>query len=627
MKRRFNLHQRIALYMQALGKCRRCGADLQAGWHGDHIQPWSRGGSTDVLNGQALCPTCNHKKGALMPGVQPWPAERALRDWQQEALETYMSANKQDFLMVATPGAGKTIAALAIAHALLRRGSVDQVVVVCPSDNLRTQWAAVADSFGVHLSPAWEPDTGYVTADFCGCVVTYQQVGRGPYHYRLLCQRRTLVILDEIHHAADQRAWGEAIRTAFLPAVYRLGISGTPFRSDNNPIPFVEYRDNKSIADYTYGYGHALRDNICRHVIFPSYDGLMEWLDGADLQRATFTDELSQEDAARRLVTALSWRGNWLREVLAEAHKTLLTVRQSGHPTAGGLVITMDKTHAERVGELLTRITGIAPVLVTSTDPDASEKINRFRDSSDTWIVAIRMVSEGVDIPRLRVGVYATHISTELFFRQAIGRVVRAIPDQEDQPAWFYVPRDPVFVGYIAEIKRERDHVLQEADDRDERERQERLNLGKSGLFMPYSAEARASDVFYDEQSFTVDEITEAQVYASEIGLGLIPSAQMALLVRKIKDSLDMPVAIGQVPVLAPVAPTPAPTKAKFERVKEKRARCNVLASKLDALRGLDYGTTHKLWVRMGNAMVKAATEEDLDRKLAWLKQELATDE
>lgn len=622
MPRRFSLRQRIALLLYTQGKCQQCGAELRPGWHGDHIQPWSQGGDTDVLNGQALCPQCNQKKGALMPGVQPWPVDRALRDWQQEALETYLSANKQDFLLVATPGAGKTIAALAIAHALLRRGSVDQVVVVCPSDNLRTQWATVADSVGIHLSPIWEPDSGYVTADFTGVVVTYQQVGRSAYPYRLLCRRRTLVILDETHHAADQRAWGDAIRTAFTPAVYRLGISGTPFRSDNNPIPFVEYQNNKSVADYTYGYGHALRDNVCRHVIFPSYDGQMEWLDGADLQRATFTDELSQEDAARRLITALSPRGNWLKEVLAEAHKTLLMVRQNGHPAAGGLVIAIDKAHAERVSELLFSITREMPILVTSSDPDASDKINRFKSGADTWIVAVRMVSEGVDIPRLRVGVYATNISTELFFRQAIGRVVRAISDQEDQPAWFYVPRDPIFVGYIAEIKRERDHVLQEANEQDEREQQERMSLGKTGLFMPYSAEALASDVFYDEQSFTVDEITEAQILASEIGL-FIPSAQMALLVRKIKDSQGIPDNDAPTPVA--IAPAPAiTTKAKFERVKEKRKRSTVLANKLDALRGVPFGTTNIDWIRRGNAQATKATEEDLDRKLAWLKQEMA---
>lgn len=80
----------------------RCGAALDPGWHGDHILPYIAGGETDVLNGQSLCPICNQKKGASM-SMQPWPADKVLRDWQQEALETYLSANKRDFLLVATP--------------------------------------------------------------------------------------------------------------------------------------------------------------------------------------------------------------------------------------------------------------------------------------------------------------------------------------------------------------------------------------------------------------------------------------------------------------------------------------------------------------------------------------------
>ncbi|MBR7503214.1 ATP-dependent helicase, partial [Mycobacterium tuberculosis] len=87
---------------------------------------------------------------------------------------------------------------------------------------------------------------------------------------------RTLVILDEVHHAGDALSWGDAVREAFGPAVRRLSLTGTPFRSDTSPIPFVTYAPDAegirtSVADYSYGYGRALKDSVVRPVLFLAY--------------------------------------------------------------------------------------------------------------------------------------------------------------------------------------------------------------------------------------------------------------------------------------------------------------------------------------------------------------------
>ena len=87
------------------------------------------------------------------------------------------------------------------------------------------------------------------------------------------------------------------------------------------------------------------------------------------------------------------------------------------HAEAGGLVICIDADHAKAVAALLRQITHTEPTVALSEDRDSSDRIAAFRDSTDPWIVAVRMVSEGVDIPRLRVGVFATTTTTELFFR------------------------------------------------------------------------------------------------------------------------------------------------------------------------------------------------------------------
>ena len=75
-------------------------------------------------------------------------------------------------------------------------------------------------------------------------------------------------------------------------------------------------------------------------------------------------------------------------------------------------MVAMDQEHAQGVAELLRHRAGVSPIVATSDDPTASERIARFSEGTQPWIVAVRMVSEGVDIPRLRVGVYATTTTT-----------------------------------------------------------------------------------------------------------------------------------------------------------------------------------------------------------------------
>ena len=197
----------------------------------------------------------------------------------------------------------------------------------------------------------------------------------------------------------------------------------------------------------------------------------MEWV-GADGQfhAHDFDDELDRARANQRLRTALSPDGQWLGSVLEDAHRKLVEIRRA-HPDAGGLVICMDVEHARAIADLLERRWRVRPTIATSDDPMASARIARFAAGSDPWIVAVRMVSEGVDIPRLRVGVFATNTTTELFFRQALGRLVRWTRGLRTQRAWMYIPDDPRLRRLADGIAEQRRHSLwkrrrpEDADD------------------------------------------------------------------------------------------------------------------------------------------------------------------
>ncbi len=398
------------------------------------------------------------------PARAAWGTAPSLRAWQAEAIGRYFETSPRDFLTVATPGAGKTTFALTIAAELLSRRVIDKITVVAPTEHLKTQWAEAAARIGIPIDPAYSGGKGRTSTDFVGIALTYAGVATNPLAHRIRTERfNTLVILDEIHHAGDALSWGEAVREAFEPARRRLALTGTPFRSDVNPIPFVTYapdRDGvpRSAADFTYGYGHALQDHVVRPVLFWAYGGDLQWRTRAgDEVSARLGEPLTKDMAAQALRTALDPAGSWIGAVMEAADRRLTEVRKNV-PDAGGLVIATDQDSARAYAALLARIAGEKPTVVLSDEKAASKKIARFAAGENRWMVAVRMVSEGVDVPRLAVGVYGTTTSTPLFFAQAVGRFVRA--RARGETASIFLPSHPSLLGFASELELERDHVL-----------------------------------------------------------------------------------------------------------------------------------------------------------------------
>ncbi|GAA3945980.1 DEAD/DEAH box helicase [Microbacterium soli] len=398
------------------------------------------------------------------PQRAPWGTADKLRAWQREALEEYYRVDQRDFLVAATPGAGKTTFALTLAVELLRMGEVNRVIVVAPTEHLKTQWADAAARVSIRLDPRFRNSHWAPSRQYHGVVVTYAQVAaRSSVHRHLTEDAKTLVILDEVHHGGDALSWGDAIRDAYGPARRRLLLSGTPFRSDTAPIPFVQYLPDESGArvsrtDYSYGYGRALADGVVRPVLFHMYSGKMRWRTSAgDELEAHLGQDNTKDVTSQAWRTALDPEGEWMPAVLSAADRRLTEIRRH-IPDAGGLVLATDQTVARAYAAILHRMTGEQPSVVLSDDSSGSERIDRFSQSTRRWMVAVRMVSEGVDVPRLAVGVYATSSSTPLFFAQAIGRFVRA--RRRGEAASVFLPNVPVLMTLANEMERERDHAL-----------------------------------------------------------------------------------------------------------------------------------------------------------------------
>lgn len=399
------------------------------------------------------------------PARAPWGTADNLRAWQTEALDAYFTHEPKDFLAAATPGAGKTTFALRLATELLRRRVIDRITVVTPTEHLKTQWADAAHKVGIRLDPHFTNAHKRHGKQFHGVAVTYAQIAMKPHvHKDLTESARTLVILDEVHHGGDALSWGDGIREAFSRAERRLSLTGTPFRSDTAPIPFVSYLPNRdgvlvSQTDYDYGYGRALQDGVVRPVMFMVYAGSMRWRTRAgDEMEARLGQDNTKDVTSQAWRAALDPGGDWIPQVLTASNSRLSEVRHS-IPDAAGLVIATDQDDARAYARILHTITGEQPTVVLSDEVGGSQKIEEFSSSNNRWMVAVRMVSEGVDVPRLAVGVYATSASTPLYFAQAVGRFVRA--RRRGETASVFLPNVPSLLALAQELEVQRDHALE----------------------------------------------------------------------------------------------------------------------------------------------------------------------
>ena len=566
------------------------------------------------------------------PDRAAWGTATKLRAWQTEAVEQYFRALPRDYLAVATPGAGKTTFALTVASELLARRLVDRIVVVAPTEHLKTQWADAAARAGIPIDPAYSGGKGRTSGDFVGVALTYAGVAANPLAVRIRTERfKTLVILDEIHHAGDALSWGEAVREAFEPAHRRLALTGTPFRSDINPIPFVSYAPDddgvpRSVADYAYGYARALADHVVRPVLFLAYSGEMQWRTRAgDEVAARLGEPLTKDLTAQALRTALDPAGAWMPSVLAAADTRLTEVRRHV-PDAGGLVIASDQDSARAYARLLKELTGHSATVVLSDEKAASKRIATFAESDDRWMVAVRMVSEGVDVPRLSVGVYATTTTTPLYFAQAVGRFVRA--RKRGESASIFLPSTGHLLGLASEMEVQRDHVLGRkvtseddifaAEEQLLAREQAAESASAEEQLLPFQAlgsEARFDRVLYDGGEF--GHAGEVHVGSEEemdfLGIpGLLEPDQMRDLLRHRQSERARKQGGG-------VAAEPAPQLdgSTHERLGVLRRELNGLVAAWNHRTGQPHGVTHTaLRKECGGPPAAVATADQLQARI-----------
>jgi len=399
--------------------------------------------------------------------------DRNFHHWQMEALTAVsrcLDFGELNALIVAAVGAGKTWFACHLALMMLRTGRVRRIVVVVPSRHLLRQWAKVMASVGIDLMVVNENHRlkDGLAPDASGYLVTYAGMALWPdLHASFAHAEDTIVIFDEVHHLGDEdhADWGPKARIAFANVRFRLSLSGTPYRSSGMTIPFQTYdppdAEGKQLlrAVYTYGYGQAVADGICRRVNFKPYDGTIEFKTNGQPISCGFADDLKEPalisarmNAAIQPLTISGERNRLLENIIHDANNRLTDVRNSGHRDAGGFIVCADIEHARVIAKLVEHITGDKPIVATSDDERAPAQIEAFTTGESRWLISVRMISEGNDIPRLRLGIYLSTITEELFFMQVLGRIVRMIRNVLGE-SYMYLLADDRLVRHATNVE------------------------------------------------------------------------------------------------------------------------------------------------------------------------------
>ncbi|MDT5100176.1 MAG: hypothetical protein QOC76_3913 [Mycobacterium sp.] len=570
--------------------------------------------------------------------VDSAPDAQALRSWQRRALVRYLAAQPRDFLAVATPGSGKTAFALRVAAELLADGVVEQITVVVPTEHLKTQWALAAARVGLALDPKFSNSAAHTSSEYHGVVVTYAQVASHPTRHRVRTEnRRTLVVFDEIHHGGDAKSWGDAIREAFDDAIRRLALTGTPFRSDDSAIPFVTYAPDaeglmRSQADHTYGYAEALADGVVRPVVFLAYSGEARWRERVGqedvVHAARLGEPLTAEQTARAWRTVLDAKGEWIPAVLQAADTRLTQLRNGGVPDAGAMVIASDQKAARAYAAVLTRLTGETPTVVLSDDPGSSARISEYSAGIGRWLVAVRMVSEGVDVPRLAVGVYATSAATPLFFAQAIGRYVRS--RQPGETASIFLPSVPTLLDLASEMEAQRDHVLGKPhresqgfdDEALEDAASKKSEPDEDSGFESLGADAELDQVIFDGSSFGTATPAGSDEEADYLGIpGLLDAEAMRdLLRRRQEEQMTRRSRAGG--GIGPGAASHPVRVSTHGQLRELRSQLNALVTVAHHRTGKPHGWIHKELRRIcGGPPIAAATSDQLKARIEAVRE------
>ena len=597
-RRRFSKRERSVLFDIADGCCMECGDPLEPGWHADHDMPYSRAGETDVINGRALCPPCNLKKGNRVHYSDTFKA----RPFQREVINSVldgMASGRDTTIVMASPGSGKTLAYQAAATFAYREGLADLVAVFVPriilAQQCETGWMArledgnmvgnhqLFDSrsrLGKIRHASSRPPITPLGQTGIGFVATYSALVTDTVPFRSWAEHnkgRFLLVADEAQFCGasnDERSGGTRsgalITEMHEHAAHTLLLTGTPYRSDNQPLILAEYDEpdeqgkmrlltSVPPADYTAG----VAEGYLRRFEATMHDARVRW---RDMAGGAIEWDLSMSSAELRDVL----RKPEVWQPIVDGVVAAVREKQRTNPAYRGLISCMEMKDAGQVHAYLTssRHAGLRVMKATSEDGEGAERdLREFREAvKDVDIlVTVRKAFIGYDCPQITVVGILTHYRDWGHLEQLVGRGLRTWDGEpmRSQSCRVIAPDDPEMTKFIEYMQGASENGLRERARKiecGERERgKEPEELGYVESAYATTARVVSNDTELDneqrlliesvkEEVGACEDVTVLARFAEKLGLALPRTAHepvaapvgMALTEREQVDAINL---------------------------------------------------------------------------------------
>lgn len=396
-----------------------------------------------------------------------------LRQWQQDVLDSFIDRRCQGFktfVFEACPGAGKSYMAAELSWQMLHdeENHIDLVLIVVPWKSIqgdaKSGMIQAVDKRGLRCRDrlmirgariVQQP----VPHNLDAIVTTYSEAmtaeGVETLEMWAAKELRIAIIFDEIHHANELNGtWGVNADRAFGCCRNIVVMSGTFFRTDGKPIKFVEYDDDgrPKLSCPPYKFSSAVRDKCVRPVSLKYTDVELRCVHEKNGEEVHSLSSVSPGDSRLGKIQSEVFHpeSECVRLTILDVQEHIANTRKRFRNAAclftcrPGLSESDQSTedrHVHKIAQKIRQYTGEDVVVVTHNDRNASGKIDAFRNGTTPYLVAVNMVSEGVDIPRLRAVAMMRYIRSEMMFRQIVGRAVRMTDDEDGTAAKIFVPK------------------------------------------------------------------------------------------------------------------------------------------------------------------------------------------
>lgn len=464
---------RGALFIAADGRCQSCGKELGAGWHADHLVPWSKTKRTNVHEMRALCPRCNLAKGAKM--------KRANRTFQDELIkraeEVAASGEKLTTAHI-TPGGGKTRGALLFAQVLLVLGVIKHIIYVGPRISLTWQTAdAVGEVIPGKALRVANNETPLVRDDFqVGYVTTIQAVtANTDLHTHHADLNDSLLIVDEFHHLPgegdgddEDAAWTRSAKALAERCKYVLAMTGTNQRNkDSRGILWLDYDEDRRPLPCHVNYGRRQAIEEGAKLRFRPY-----FLGGrAKFERDGDDIETRIETPDARVKNSITWElsGNvpFVAEVVDKGMAHWKQHRKF-NKRAQCLVVCRGQATAEEIyrklkAEAVGYRVGLA---ISDKDEEARRVVKAYRGRDLEVMVSVDKAYEGLDAPATTHVICMRGVLSQPWIEQCLDRATRidyladGTPNPLKDTAHIFAPADPKMMELLRKIEAEQGDAL-----------------------------------------------------------------------------------------------------------------------------------------------------------------------